>query len=177
MNEMLRHLLAIFRIDQESRRQQLVSLEDVAHEIIRTQAPRIEAKHIKMSVGTLPIVYCDEAQMKHVVTNLIDNAIKYVGETQPPEIRIGAVQENGECVVFVGDNGVGVPKDQQERIFNLYHRAPDQIVAGAIQPGDGVGLAICKRIVERWGGRIWVTSEAGRGSEFRFSVPVEPAQQ
>lgn len=175
MNEMLRHLLAIFRIDQEKRREQVVSLAELTDEILKSQAARVEAKGVSIQVGTLPTVHADEAQVRHVITNLVDNALKYVGDKSQRSIMIDARSTSEEVVVTVADNGIGIPQDQQERVFQLYHRAPEQSVAGSVQTGDGVGLAICKRIVERWGGRIWVSSEAGRGSEFNFSIPKRRA--
>jgi signal transduction histidine kinase len=172
MNEMLRHLLAIFRIDQQRLEQRSVNLQELTLDLCRAQAARLEAGCVKVSVGYLPEVSADEAQLSHVVTNLIDNAIKYVGDKSEPEIRIYAEGDPAEGWTFcVADNGIGVAPDQCERIFNLYHRAPDQCVGKYVQHGEGVGLAICKRIVERWGGRIWVESICGQGSKFKFTLP------
>ena len=170
MNEMLRHLLAIFRADRAEAGRAPVDMKELAVDIFKAQAARVEAKGIKVNIEVLPTVIGDEAQMKHVLANLIDNAIKYVGDKSDPEIGVGAELAGDEWVICVSDNGIGVSREQQERIFSLYHRSPDQLVGGTIQGGDGVGLAISKRIVERWGGRIWVESKVGIGSKFRFSV-------
>jgi signal transduction histidine kinase len=171
MNEMLIHLLAMFRIDYHQVNGQRVDVGAMATAILRGQARRLEAKRIRANVGELPQVVLDEAQLKHVLTNLIDNAIKYVGDKQQPQISIGSEQRGDEWIISVRDNGVGMRSGQSERIFQLYHRGPDQSVGGVVQKGEGVGLAISKKIVERWGGRIWVESEAQVGSCFSFSVP------
>ena len=85
----------------------------------------------------------------------------------PPAIHVSAEPEAGDWRFSVRDNGTGVPPEQRERIFQLFKRAP---TCGAV-PGLGLGLAICKKIVERHGGRIWVESEPGSGSTFRFTLP------
>jgi signal transduction histidine kinase len=171
MNEMLMHLLAIFRIDHEAVEGRRVDIGDVAASILKGQTARLEAKGIKASVSALPEILIDETQLKHVLANLIDNAIKYVGDKAEPAIKIRCDSRPEEWVISVEDNGIGVTNGQNERIFQLYHRGPQQAVRGVLQAGEGVGLAISKRIVERWGGRIWVESEPSIGSCFCFSVP------
>jgi signal transduction histidine kinase len=171
MNEMLIHLLAMFRIDHHAVNGQRVNVGTIAKAILRGQARLLEQKGIHATIGELPQVVLDEAQLKHVLTNLIDNAIKYVGDKTNPQITIGSEEREDEWVISVRDNGVGMRSGQSERIFQLYHRGPDQSVAGIVQKGEGVGLAISKKIVERWGGRIWVESQVHVGSCFSFSVP------
>ena len=146
MNEMLIHLLAMFRIDHHLANGQRVDVGEMATGILLGgQARRLEAKGVHASVGELPQVILDEAQLKHVLTNLIDNAIKYVGDKQEPEISIGSEERKDEWIISVRDNGVGMRSGQSERIFQLYHRGPDQSVGGIVQKGEGVGLAISKR--------------------------------
>ena len=171
MNEMLMHLLAIFRIDHQALDGRRVDVAKIASAVLRGHVARLEAKRIKATVDTLPEMVVDETQFKHVLANLIDNAIKYVGDKADPEIRIGCEMRSDEWVISVRDNGIGVTNGQSERIFQLYHRGPQQAIKGVVQEGEGVGLAISKRIVERWGGRIWVESEPAVGSCFSFSVP------
>jgi signal transduction histidine kinase len=174
MNEMLIHLLAMFRIDHHQANGQRVNIGTITTAILLGHARRLEAKGIHTSIGELPNVVLDESQVKHVLTNLIDNAIKYVGDKPKPEIRIVSEPRKDEWIISVRDNGVGMRSGQSERIFQLYHRGPDQSVGGVVQKGEGVGLAISKKIVERWGGRIWVESEPQVGSCFSFSVPRVP---
>lgn len=115
----------------------------------------------------LPVVEGDRAQLTLLVENLLSNAIKFHGEARP-EVRITAEQGEGEWVVSVRDNGMGIAPQQHERIFAVFQRLNPR----EHFPGNGIGLAICRRILERHGGRIWVESEPGRGSTFRFTLPL-----
>jgi signal transduction histidine kinase len=175
MNEMLVHLLRIFRLEKEERRSKQVDLARMTNEILTAQARRLEAKGIRVSIGSMPTLRTDETQLRHVLTNLVDNAIKYVGDKEKPRIAVDCDSQEKEWVISVEDNGIGINVGQRERIFQLYHRAPEQAVGGVVQQGEGVGLAMSKRIIERWGGTIWVESEAGSGSCFKFTIPrLEP---
>ena len=107
--------------------------------------------------------------MTQLFQNLIGNAIKYHG-SDSPLIRITAHQHGAEWDVSVCDNGIGIPAEYKEYVFGVFKR-----LHGGAQTGTGVGLAICKSIVERHGGRIWVESEPGRGSTFKFSIPIRGA--
>jgi light-regulated signal transduction histidine kinase (bacteriophytochrome) len=113
----------------------------------------------------LPTVSGDEVQLTQLFQNLIGNAVKFHGR-EKPRVHVSARQQDGEWVFAVRDNGIGMAPDQQERIFSIFQRLHHR----SEYPGTGVGLAICKKIVERHGGRIWVESEVGRGSTFYFTV-------
>ena len=99
--------------------------------------------------------------------NLIGNAIKFHGE-QPPQIHVGAREEAQRWVFWVRDNGIGIDSQYFERIFQIFQRLHTR----KHYPGTGIGLAICKKIVERHGGAIWLESQPGQGSTFYFSIPV-----
>jgi signal transduction histidine kinase len=117
-----------------------------------------------LEAGELPEVDGDPRQLRRVFQNLLGNAVKYHG-VAPPRIEVSALRDSAEWVVTVRDNGVGVEPDQATRIFGMFSRANQQI------DGAGIGLAVCRRIVEAHGGRIWVES-AGAGSAFRFTLPA-----
>jgi light-regulated signal transduction histidine kinase (bacteriophytochrome) len=115
----------------------------------------------------LPVVNGDASQFEQVLQNLISNALKYRSAGVPPEVRISAARTGNEWVVAVRDNGIGFDMQYAERIFGLFKR-----LHKADYPGTGIGLAICKRIVERCRGRMWAVSEPGQGSTFYFSLPA-----
>jgi signal transduction histidine kinase len=118
--------------------------------------------------GSLPPVFVDRARLERVLNNLIDNAIKY--SPKGGEVRVTARQENGQLVVSVIDHGIGISAEDQGRLFRSFERIDNQ--AAGPTPGVGLGLNVCRILVESHGGKIWVESEPGKGSTFTFSVPL-----
>ena len=114
----------------------------------------------------LPAITANGVELTHVFQNLIGNAIKFKGERQP-EIHIGARHQPGHWLFTVRDNGIGIDPQYADRIFMISQR----LHAREQYPGTGIGLAICKKIVERHGGRIWVESQLGKGATFCFTIP------
>jgi PAS domain S-box-containing protein len=127
---------------------------------------RIQESGAVIEHGELPIVNVEKSAMSQVFQNLLSNAIKYRENGAPPRIRIDAETNNKECIFSVTDNGIGIPAAYHETIFGLFKRLHQNTYEGT-----GIGLAVCKRIVEKHGGRIWVESEPGKGSVFRFTIP------
>jgi light-regulated signal transduction histidine kinase (bacteriophytochrome) len=113
----------------------------------------------------LPTVLLDFNQLNQIFQQLIGNAITFHG-TEAPRIHVSAVEQEDFFVFAVSDNGIGIDPRYHEQIFGVFKR-----LHGREYPGTGIGLAICKRIVEQRGGRIWVQSEAGKGATFRFTLP------
>ena len=126
----------------------------------------IEASHAKITYANMPTVKADEVQLLQLFQNLIENAVKFRSD-EPPAIHVSAERGEGEWVFSVKDNGIGIDPKYQNRLFVVFQR----LHSVAKYPGTGIGLALCKRIVERLGGRIWVESELGKGSTFRFTIP------
>ncbi|MEW6775404.1 MAG: ATP-binding protein [Bdellovibrionota bacterium] len=120
----------------------------------------------------LPPVRADSILLTQLFQNLVGNAIKYRRPGETPKVHVHCKGESGAWHFEVADNGRGIPPEQHERVFELFQRfSPDDALA---EPGTGMGLAIAKKIVERWGGKIWVESQAGSGSVFHFTIPREP---
>jgi light-regulated signal transduction histidine kinase (bacteriophytochrome) len=125
--------------------------------------------HAEVSHGELPIVWVHEVQLEQVFLNLIANAIKYRKDNEAPRIDVNAVRQHDHWKVSVRDNGIGIAAEHQKKIFGIFKR----LHGGEKYAGSGIGLAICQKIVERNGGRIWVESEGtGKGATFCFTLLV-----
>lgn len=135
--------------------------------VANVQAAVAESQGI-VTHGDLPVVHADPGQLCQLFQNLLANALKFRGGV-PPRVHVSAVRKATEWVVAVSDNGIGIDPAYFSRIFIIFQRLHDK----AEYPGTGIGLAICKRIVERHGGRIWVESAPGNGSTFFFSLPMK----
>jgi light-regulated signal transduction histidine kinase (bacteriophytochrome) len=114
----------------------------------------------------LPSIVADPTPLVLLFQNLVSNALKYRG-SERPRVVVRAVEETAHWLFSVSDNGIGIGKQFQTQIFGIFKRLHDR----ASYPGTGIGLAICQKIVERHGGRIWVESEPGEGSTFFFTLP------
>jgi light-regulated signal transduction histidine kinase (bacteriophytochrome) len=128
----------------------------------------IRENNAKVEAGTLPVAPVDRSQIGQVFQNLLSNAIKFHG-LEPPVVSIKAVRNGNEWVISFRDNGIGIDPAYYEKIFEIFQR----LHPGSSYPGTGIGLAVCKKIIERHGGRIWVESELEKGSTFFFTIPVE----
>ena len=131
----------------------------------------IEETGARIVCGSLPMLNADGAQLTQLFQNLIGNAIKFRGDSSP-HIEIDAEQQGEEWVFHVRDNGIGIAPEYFERIFLLFQRLHGR----HDYPGTGIGLTLCKKIVERHGGRIWIASEQGKGTTFYFAIPTSPSQ-
>lgn len=171
MTTMLRNLLEVVNKTEVAERREIVDVQAIVREAVARAHGAIENKGIEVVVGDLPRLSAEEQKIHHVFENLVTNACKYVGDKPEPRIEILGSTHNGSIEYVVRDNGVGIDSTQLSRIFQLYHRAPDQTVGGVVQQGHGIGLAVVKRIVQRYGGRIWVESSPGAGSTFHLSFP------
>ncbi|MCK4883055.1 MAG: GHKL domain-containing protein, partial [Candidatus Omnitrophica bacterium] len=169
MRILLDNLLKLSRIGRVVNPSQNVPLKDIVHDALDLVAGRIAKKKVRVEVTTeLPHVYVDRHRMIEVFQNLIDNAVKYMGDEPNPHIEIGARYDNGETVCYIRDNGIGIAPRYQERIFGLFDKLDQQ------SDGTGLGLAVVRRIIDVHGGRIWVESQGiGQGASFCFTVPTQ----
>ena len=129
----------------------------------------IKESNATITSDALPTVMADASQILQLFQNLLSNAIKFRGD-EPLKIHVGCNQRDGESEFFVKDNGIGIEPPYFERVFRIFQR----LQTGSDRPGTGIGLANCRKIVERHGGRIWVESEPGSGSTFFFTLPERP---
>jgi signal transduction histidine kinase len=140
-----------------------VALQDVMAEVADDLRPAIEDANASLVVEELPEVDGDPRQLRRVLQNLVGNALKFRGE-QPPRIEVFAEERGREWVLTVRDNGIGIDREHATRIFGMFARVERSV------EGSGIGLAVCRRVVEAHGGRIWVEPAEGGGSAFRFTL-------
>jgi signal transduction histidine kinase len=138
----------------------------VLDEVLANLAATIDQTGARIERGFLPRVAIPASRLLQVLQNLVGNAIKYRSD-RPPRILIESERGNGEWEIRVGDNGAGIPDEHQSRVFDMFERGADVESV----PGSGIGLAVCRRVVEGHGGRIWVESTPGEGSTFHFTAP------
>jgi PAS domain S-box-containing protein len=148
---------------------ELVNCEGALGNALENLQETIKDNLAVVTYDPLPTVLGDQLQLSQVFQNLVGNAIKFAGE-EPPRVHISVEETEKEWVFTVHDNGIGIEQEYWERIFEFFQRLHVQ----EQYPGAGVGLALCRTIVERFGGRIWVESEPARGSNFRFTVLRAP---
>jgi PAS domain S-box-containing protein len=170
MNWLIEDLLQFSRIGRTAWKPELASIEDAYQEAIRNLAVPIRDSGANITRGALPTLVIDRIQLTTLLQNLIGNAIKFHSDA-PPRIEVQAKNEDGMWVFSVKDNGIGFPQEYSEKIFMMFERLHSK----ERYPGTGIGLAICKKIVERHGGRIWAESRGGQGSTFYFSIPETSA--
>jgi light-regulated signal transduction histidine kinase (bacteriophytochrome) len=166
MQQLIVDLLSYSRLTTRGKALTLTQAEDACNAAIGNLQESIKDSKALVSVGPLPAVLADAGQLAALFQNLIGNAIKYRNERRP-EIRVEARPQGNEWVFSVQDNGIGIESQYFERIFQMFQRLHSR----KEYAGTGIGLAICKKIVERHGGRIWLESEPGRGSTFLFAIP------
>jgi signal transduction histidine kinase len=170
MQALISDMLAYSRVSTRARPFQPTDSARIVATAERHLQIAIEEGGAEIERGELPVVLGDEVQLLQLFQNLIGNAIKFRGQA-PPRVRVTAEPADDGWCFSVGDNGIGIAPEYFERIFVLFQRLHGR----KEYPGTGIGLALCKRIVERHGGRIWVESTAGQGSVFRFTLPRVPA--
>jgi PAS domain S-box-containing protein len=167
MERMIVDLLAFSRVDRRGARMEPVPLGEPLATALANLRMAIEESGAAIEQGSLPTVDADRPQMAMLFQNLIGNALKFATRGEPPRIAIASRPHDEGCEITVEDNGRGIAPENLERIFDVFVRLePRRDV-----PGTGIGLALCRRIAERHGGRIWADSAPGRGSVFHLVLP------
>lgn len=166
MQQLLNDLLQFSRVGSRAKPFKQVSMEEVVDDALKNLEKYIEEHDAEISIQTsLPELPIDKLQLIQLFQNLIHNAIKFRGD-QPPHVWINAEEEDNRWKFSVSDNGVGIDQKYQERIFMIFQRLHNRNE----YQGSGIGLAICKKIVERHSGNIWVESKPGKGTTFNFTI-------
>lgn len=166
MNEFIEDLLLLSRVGRKFMEVERVNLNELLDEIVQDLKPIIESKRAKVIVGNLPVLYIQRIWIKQLFMNLIDNGLKF-NKSEVPTVEVSCEETPSEYIFRVKDNGIGIKEEHLGRLFNLFER----LHSGEEYEGTGAGLAICKKIVESWGGRIWAESIFGKGSTFCFTIP------
>jgi len=166
MREMIDSLLAYSRVDTQGDPLGPVDLNRLLEDVQDDLQIPIETNNTTLTTEKLPRVNGDDRQLRQVFQNLLSNAITYSGD-EPPEIHVTATPQERMWKISVHDTGIGIDPDQQDRVFELFQRLHGQ----QEHSGTGIGLALCRRIIERHGGEIWVESEPGEGATFSCTLP------
>ncbi|MFZ0318300.1 MAG: ATP-binding protein [Candidatus Sulfotelmatobacter sp.] len=169
MQVLIQDLLAFSRLGRKESACASVDCNLVMKEILQTLESAIQESHAVVTHGNLPEVWADRTQVMQVFQNLIGNAIKFHGK-EPPVVSVQAEKIGLQWQFSVSDNGIGIPLESTESVFVVFQRLNSR----SEYAGNGIGLAICKKIVERYGGRIWVESKVDSGSTFKFTVLMPP---
>ncbi|MDQ1252266.1 MAG: hypothetical protein QG646_1384 [Euryarchaeota archaeon] len=167
MQTLINDLLEFSRVATRAKEPEPTDSEFILNQTLLNLELYIRQNNASVSHDPLPEVIADSTQLAQVFQNLIANGIKFQSE-KAPKIHLSAEKKENECVFSVKDNGIGIDPQYSEKIFEVFkrlHRKEEY-------PGTGIGLAICKKIVERHGGRIWVESELGKGATFHFTLPI-----
>lgn len=167
MEELIRALLQYAQVGQDTLNEEKVNVSVVVESVLKTLEPYLEEVDGEVHCGPLPAVRADGMQLHQLFQNLIGNALKYRKPDVRPVVEVGAEKRGDSWCFSVRDNGIGIPAGEADRIFAPFKRLHGQNV-----PGNGIGLAVCRKIVERHGGRIWVESEEDKGSCFYFLIPI-----
>jgi PAS domain S-box-containing protein len=167
MRALINDLLAYSRLDSRAAPAEPTDATGALQRALENLEVAIRESGAVITHDPMPVVTAEPTQLMQLFQNLIGNAIKYRAE-RTPEIHIGARRTGGEWLFWVRDNGIGIEPQYFERIFGIFQRLHTR----AEYSGTGIGLAVCKKIVERHGGRIWVESEPGKGSTFYFTLPA-----
>lgn len=169
MRSLINDLLSYSRVMSSTRELAETDCSVVVSRVLRDMDLAIKENSVEVEYGPLPTVHADKTQLEQLFQNLIGNAIKYRGAAAP-KIYINAVKQPNLWLFSVADNGIGIAPEFYGRIFAIFQRLHTR----AEYPGTGIGLAVCQKIVERHGGRIWVESTEGTGSTFFFTIPLTP---
>jgi len=166
MRDLLADLLAYTQLSADRRQSGPVDLNGVYEEVVDNLRIAISESGASVTCDPLPVVQGQQVHFVELLQNLIENAIKYRGDA-PLRVHVSARQVEDDWQISVADNGIGIDPQYQQQIFGVFKR-----LHGRKIPGTGIGLAICQRVAERYGGRIWVESRLNEGATFHVTIPA-----
>ena len=167
MQVLIHDLLTFSRVGRAESSDANIDCNVVMEEVLQTLSAAVQESGAVINYSQLPEVQGDRTQLGQIFQNLIGNAIKFRG-TESPKIYVQAENKDEQWWFDVSDSGIGIAPENAGKVFEVFHR----LNARTEYPGNGIGLAICKKIVERYGGRIWVESQNGSGCSFKFTLPI-----
>jgi light-regulated signal transduction histidine kinase (bacteriophytochrome) len=168
MQQLINDLLGYSRVSTQGKPFEMTDVEESFKCVTQNLQITVEESGARVTHDALPKVLADRIQLERLLQNLIGNAIKYRDKGTVPAVHVSAERKDDEWVFSIRDNGIGIDPKYFDRIFGIFQRLHTR----EQYSGTGIGLAVCKKIVERHKGRIWVESEEGKGSTFRFTMPV-----
>ena len=168
MQQLVRDLLALSRTGRAEMQRGSVSLNGCVDDAMKALSNRIRQSHARIDVAEMPDVQGDRTLLTQLFQNLIGNALKFVEDGKTPRVHINSTLRDGACVVCVADNGIGIKTEYAKKIFAPFQR----LHASSEYEGTGIGLAICRKVVQRHGGKIWVDSAPSDGTQFQVELPL-----
>jgi two-component system sensor histidine kinase/response regulator len=167
MSQLIEHLLRFSRLSKQAINKLPVKMQQLAYDVVEELQRDMLDHAMNVQIQPLPDAIGDQVLIRQVLTNLLSNAMKFTRQHPKPTIVVGSQELNGELVYFVSDNGAGFDMQHAENLFRVFHRLHDQREF----EGNGVGLSLVQRIIQRHGGRIWAESAVNRGATFYFTLP------
>lgn len=168
MQQLIGDLLAYSRVGARGREAQQVDTSKIVEEALKNLEMAIAEADAVIELGELPVVKGEAVSLGQVFQNLIGNAVKFRAPNRRPLVRVGARKEARQWVFSVADNGIGIAPEYRQRVFLIFQRLHPRTE----YPGTGIGLAVCRKIIEGLGGNIWIESTEGAGSTFLFTIPI-----
>ncbi|MGB9597090.1 MAG: sensor histidine kinase, partial [Candidatus Poribacteria bacterium] len=166
IDSLLSGLLRISRLGRTSLNVEKIDMNRLIENVIGTFEFQIKQSKVNLTIDPLPNCIGDESQINQVFSNLVSNAVKYCDPNKDAKIHISGYEDDDKAIYFVEDNGIGISPEHQEKIFDMFYRLDPNSTQG-----DGLGLNIVRKILDRHGGKVWVESEYGKGSKFFVLLP------